>query len=203
MFVPVISAATQARREGYFRLDCKIAAQRTHAMAEGTPFLLPVVIDGKRDGDALVPAEFWAVQWTRLSGDLSPAQFADCVKGLLETSETSAPELSRPVNRREENSAPLRARRLLTISAFVLAAAAVGTTGSQLLRHRFVGDRPSPGVNNGTPTAPAVSPAKELVARSAALHDQRQNALRWDLELAEQLCKQAVGLDPNDGEVRA
>ena len=29
LFVPVISAATQARREGYFRLEWKLAAQRT------------------------------------------------------------------------------------------------------------------------------------------------------------------------------
>src|SRR4051812_49801028 len=55
LFVPVISANTQARREGYFRIEWKLAAQRTHALADGTPFLLPVVIDGTRDTDALVP----------------------------------------------------------------------------------------------------------------------------------------------------
>ena len=66
LFVPVISAATQARREGYFRIEWKLAAQRTQAMADGTPFLLPVVIDATRDADALVPEEFRAVQWTRL-----------------------------------------------------------------------------------------------------------------------------------------
>jgi hypothetical protein len=68
LFVPVISAATQARREGYFRLEWKLAAQRTHTMADGTPFLLPVVIDATKDGEALVPEEFRAVQWTRLPG---------------------------------------------------------------------------------------------------------------------------------------
>ena len=66
LFVPVISANTQARREGYFRIEWKLAAQRTQAMADGTPFLLPLVIDDTRDGDALVPEEFRAVQWTRL-----------------------------------------------------------------------------------------------------------------------------------------
>jgi hypothetical protein len=34
LFVPVISANTQARREGYFRLEWKLAAQRTHMMSE-------------------------------------------------------------------------------------------------------------------------------------------------------------------------
>ena len=45
LFLPVISAATQARREGYFRIEWKLAAQRTHAMADGTPFVLPVVME--------------------------------------------------------------------------------------------------------------------------------------------------------------
>src|SRR5436189_4626999 len=66
LFLPVISANTQARREGYFRIEWKLAAQRTHAFADGTPFLLPIVIDGTRDEVALVPEEFRAVQWTRL-----------------------------------------------------------------------------------------------------------------------------------------
>lgn len=34
LFVPVVSANTQARLEGYFRLEWKLAAQRTHTMAD-------------------------------------------------------------------------------------------------------------------------------------------------------------------------
>ena len=67
LFMPIISVNTQARLEGYFRLEWKLAAQRTHAMAEEKAFLLPVVIDATRDAEAKVPAEFKAVQWTRLS----------------------------------------------------------------------------------------------------------------------------------------
>src|SRR4051794_37803474 len=66
LFVPVISANTQARLEGYFRLEWKLAAQRTHTMADAKPFLVPVCIDDTRDNDAHVPEEFRAVQWTRL-----------------------------------------------------------------------------------------------------------------------------------------
>ena len=84
LFVPVISAATQARREGYFRLEWKRAAQRTHTMADHTPFLLPVVIDETRDTDALVPEEFRAVQWTRLPGGETSASFSERVKTLLD-----------------------------------------------------------------------------------------------------------------------
>ena len=44
LFVPVISAHTQSRGEGYFRLEWKLAVERTRLMAEGVPFLAPVVI---------------------------------------------------------------------------------------------------------------------------------------------------------------
>src|SRR5688572_11562206 len=74
LFVPVISASTQARPEGYFRLEWKLAAQRTHMISERTAFLLPVVIDATRDADADVPTEFRSVQWTKLpGGETSPA----------------------------------------------------------------------------------------------------------------------------------
>src|SRR5688572_19950930 len=68
LLIPIISAATQARTEGYFRLEWRLADQRTHLMAKGRPFLLPVVIDGTRDDDAQVPDSFTEVQWTRLPG---------------------------------------------------------------------------------------------------------------------------------------
>ncbi len=90
LFVPVISAATQARREGYFRVEWKLAAQRTHAMADGTPFILPIVIDGTKDAEALVPDEFRAVQWTRLPGGEEAEAFGARVKSLLGGSERSA-----------------------------------------------------------------------------------------------------------------
>ena len=48
LLIPIISAATQARTEGYFRLEWRLADQRTHLMAKGRPFLLPVVIDDTR-----------------------------------------------------------------------------------------------------------------------------------------------------------
>ena len=47
MFIPIISANTQSRLEGYFRLEWKLAVERTHLMADGKPFLVPVVIDAK------------------------------------------------------------------------------------------------------------------------------------------------------------
>src|SRR5476651_894301 len=73
LFIPVISAATQERLEGYFRLEWKLAANRSHTMAEEKTFLLPVVIDATRDAEGKVPTEFRAVQWTKLPGGETPA----------------------------------------------------------------------------------------------------------------------------------
>src|SRR5476649_2225213 len=84
LFVPLISANTQARLEGYFRLEWKLAAQRTHTMADEKTFLLPVVIDATRDADAKVPAEFKTVQWTKLPGGETPPRFCERVQRLLE-----------------------------------------------------------------------------------------------------------------------
>jgi TolB-like protein/tetratricopeptide (TPR) repeat protein len=89
LFLPVISANTQARLEGYFRLEWKIAAQRTHAMAEERSFLLPVVIDSTRDTDARVPVEFRAVQWTKLPAGEAAAGFIKRVQSLLRAPSTS------------------------------------------------------------------------------------------------------------------
>ena len=89
LFVPLISANTQARREGYFRLEWKLAAQRTHMMSERNAFVLPVVIDDTRDADGDVPGEFKAVQWTRLMGGETPPAFVTRVQKLL--GGTSAP----------------------------------------------------------------------------------------------------------------
>src|SRR3954451_21150638 len=83
LFVPRISANTEARLEGYFRLEWKLAAQRTHTMAEEKAFLLPILLDDTRDAEARVPAEFKAVQWTKLPGGEATPAFAARVKKLL------------------------------------------------------------------------------------------------------------------------
>ncbi len=84
LFMPVVSAHTQERGEGYFRREWKLAVERTGDMAAGIAFVLPVVIDLTTEADALVPEEFMRVQWTRLSGALPSAEFVAQVKRLLE-----------------------------------------------------------------------------------------------------------------------
>src|SRR6202047_5326050 len=40
LFIPIISANTQARPEGYFRLEWRLADQRTHLMGRSRAFLV-------------------------------------------------------------------------------------------------------------------------------------------------------------------
>ena len=124
LFVPVISANTQSRREGYFRLEWRIAAQRTHMMSEQIAFLLPVVIDATRDAEADVPAEFKAVQWTRLPGGEAPEKFCARVQKLLAVE--VAPASSRPST--NAGKMPALPRKQLSRSWFapaILGAAAI------------------------------------------------------------------------------
>jgi len=83
LFVPIISAHSQLRLEGYFRLEWRLADQRTHLMAQSRAFLLPVCIDDTSESAAEVPESFLAVQWVRLPGANSPAEFIDRLSALL------------------------------------------------------------------------------------------------------------------------
>ena len=83
LFVPVISANTQAREEGYFRREWNLAVQRTLDMADDKAFLLPVVIDATIDVNARVPEKFRDVQWTHLPAGEACETFAGRVHRLL------------------------------------------------------------------------------------------------------------------------
>jgi TolB-like protein/Tfp pilus assembly protein PilF len=83
LFIPVISANTQARLEGYFRREWKLAVARTLDMADDKAFLIPVVIDGTHDQDAHVPDKFRELQWTSLPGGEAPTNFLERLQRLL------------------------------------------------------------------------------------------------------------------------
>jgi TolB-like protein len=67
-FMPLISKATEARREGYFRREWRQAAERTLDMSDDVMFLLPLNIDDISAYGARVPERFTQVQWTRCPG---------------------------------------------------------------------------------------------------------------------------------------
>jgi TIR domain/SIR2-like domain len=75
-FIPVVSAATQRRLEGYFRREWSYAMDRVRNMADGALFILPVSIDATGAAEALVPDKFKALHFTQLPGGHVPADFA-------------------------------------------------------------------------------------------------------------------------------
>jgi TolB-like protein/tetratricopeptide (TPR) repeat protein len=103
LFLPVISRNTHDRVEGYFRLEWKLAVDRSHLMAADQAFLLPVVIDDTRDDDERVPERFREVQWTRLPGGVTPEAFVERVRRLL------AGELSQEPHRTQSAAARVSA----------------------------------------------------------------------------------------------
>ena len=83
LFLPVVSANTEARLEGYFRLEWKLAEDRSHLMAKGKAFIVPLAIDGINERDAHVPDSFLAVQWMRNENGAGPTAWVKQVQSLL------------------------------------------------------------------------------------------------------------------------
>ena len=120
-FMPIISARTEARHEGYFRREWRLAVERSMDMADDHLFLLPVVIDDTDQASARVPERFLSVQWLRvpdgrptpaleilsrriLSGDTSPEAPAGgkTPRRAKATANRPAPPHSYPAFPREE-----------------------------------------------------------------------------------------------------
>jgi len=67
-FMPLVSVNTEARLEGYFRREWRLAVERTLDMADDHLFLLPIVIDDTDQAHARVPEKFLTVQWLKVPG---------------------------------------------------------------------------------------------------------------------------------------
>jgi len=91
LFMPVISANTAARHEGYFRLEWDLADQRTHMIARNRAFIVPVCVDATPGTSADTPESFQRVQWTRLPGGETPGTFVERVRRLLSPETSPAP----------------------------------------------------------------------------------------------------------------
>ncbi|HEV2285754.1 MAG TPA: TIR domain-containing protein, partial [Steroidobacteraceae bacterium] len=83
LFIPVVSASTERRDEGYFRREWALAVDRTRDMAHKRTFLVPVVIDGTSADHASVPEKFHELQWTSLPDGETPAAFVERIRLLL------------------------------------------------------------------------------------------------------------------------
>jgi TolB-like protein/Flp pilus assembly protein TadD len=91
LFIPVISANTASRHEGYFRLEWDLADQRTHMIARSRVFVVPVCLDATTQLAADVPESFQRAQWTRLPGGVTPAAFVERVRRLLSAEQSQGP----------------------------------------------------------------------------------------------------------------
>jgi adenylate cyclase len=96
LFIPIISANTVSRHEGYFRLEWDLADQRSHMIARNRAFIVPVCLDATPDAGADVPESFLRVQWTRLSDKTALPAFVGRVLGLLSEAPQAAASLVPP-----------------------------------------------------------------------------------------------------------
>lgn len=201
LFVPVVSANTQSRREGYFRLEWKLADDRTHLMAKGTPFVVPVCVDDTKDWDALVPDSFMSVQWTWLPDGETPGRFVERIGQLLAGGSTP------PQSGRRPSSVPAGPVRMKPRRWLAAGLGGVGLLGGLLLAVRFVprtaevavamkkpgAAAPTPAAV--TPAAVAVSGGVQLAGRARALYD-KIGFGRDDLVLADDFAKRATDAEP-------
>ncbi len=130
LFMPIISAHSEARDEGYFRREWALAEGRTRDMSHKRAFLVPVVIDETSERDAAVPERFLDVQWTRLPDGREDAAFVARVKRLL-SAEVPAPSspVPPPGERVVQAVLSLATRRRWFVGAAAAAAVAVLLVG--------------------------------------------------------------------------
>jgi len=204
LFLPLISANTQAREEGYFRIEWELAAQRALGIASGVPFILPVVIDATREPEALVPDRFRAVQWTRLpGGEVTPEVKARLLKlwshrvGLAKH-QAAESALGRAPGAPDLPPPPRRAfPRVAIILALAGAALAAGVVA-------FLGSRGPVVVPETAPAATVVSvkrdwPRSPELKRAVALIDGIET-IPEDFRLAEEIATRWVEKNPADAE---
>lgn len=205
LFVPVISANTNARSEGYFRLEWKLAVDRSHLMADDEPFLLPVVIDGISDAGARVPDKFREVQWTRLTAGSSHAAFAARVEAILSPTQKGK---KGPKDPRGETLPPLV--KPSASSWLRHAWVPLGLALCALLALKFFW--PSEKLNGAKSLAvpaalaaatPRFSEARQLAERAFSMSVDSFDSTLDDFVTAEALMKRALALDSADGEILA
>ncbi|HEY2807416.1 MAG TPA: TIR domain-containing protein [Steroidobacteraceae bacterium] len=125
LFIPVISANSELRDEGYFRREWSLAVDRTRDMAHKRAFLVPVVIDDTPERGASVPDKFHELQWTRLPAGETPRAFVERVQGLLVPDLGSAPGRPASVPQPPAQSSGSPRRWLFVVGGVALLASAV------------------------------------------------------------------------------
>jgi len=169
LFMPLISANTASRHEGYFRLEWDLADQRTHMMARNRVFIVPVCLDATAEAGADVPESFQRVQWTHLPSGPTPPEFVARIKRLLSpgsaspaASSAAAALASSPIaSTAGRPVAPLR--RVLPVAVVVL----VLTALAYLLADKLRSSRLRTTAPSATSSEATTPPATAMAAASA------------------------------------
>lgn len=110
LFLPLISANTERRIEGFFRVEWDHALRRMRGISETVQFLVPVILDDTSAGFAKhVPDTFRAFQWTRLPTGVETKDFTELIADLIEArtgSRPVAPVGTGPVKSTAESEGP-------------------------------------------------------------------------------------------------
>jgi tetratricopeptide (TPR) repeat protein len=184
LFIPIISANTNARAEGYFRLEWKLAVERSRLLADDEPFILPVAIDEFPDAAARVPERFREVQWAHLGAKDTPESIATRVSKLLDGSPLAEASDRKALQGRHVNRRwPRYAWAVFGILV------ALGFAYRQL----WHSDRDAKPASTASSIAPA-SDAAQLARRALALTT-KLNFKTDDLATAADLARKATDLD--------
>jgi tetratricopeptide (TPR) repeat protein len=197
LFVPVISANTQSRAEGYFRLEWRLAVDRSHLMADDAPFLFPIVIGDVSEPAARVPDKFRERQWTRLDpGQSTDALVQRIVSVLAGDSRSRSPQASAPST--PPRAIASRVRPRVPVWAWVLGGIGVAVlVAFAAFRSRSPEDSTVAPAARTEAARPATA-ADKLVERATAILD--GSALsREQIDAANGLLEQAIALEPTNG----
>jgi len=193
LFMPVISAHTQERPEGFFRLEWHLAEQRTYSMAHDQPFLIPVIVDDTADAAARVPERFRERQWTRLPGGRTPRAFCERVKALMNG---PSAEPGRP--------ATVPALRPRSTRPWIIPAVASLAVLTTLISWIILGKRDNVvAIAPQGPVAAPLSEARDLVQRANAILGRPGEKDSEMLGAAEEFYSKALELDPSDADTWA
>ena len=184
LFMPVISSQSDQRGEGYFRLEWKLAVERTHLLAEGMPFLFPVVVDDTSESAASVPESFLKAQWTRLPGGEPTPQFVEQVKRLLQAPRKSAAG-ARPAVPLPAATPAAHPKTGFSLWAVALLGVAVLALGAFVLFRPAAKPEPAPGapagaVKTAEPAAPAISEKSLAVLPFSNMSEEKDSAFFTD-----------------------
>jgi TolB-like protein/tetratricopeptide (TPR) repeat protein len=163
LFVPIISGHTQERPEGYFRLEWKLAVDRSHLMAAEKAFLVPVVIDATKEPEALVPTQFREVQWTRIQAGEVPTGFVARIAVLLKQPVASHVGGAD----REVSRAPARHAHIVLTT--LSAALVVGLMIAMAIRGGALWRKSVPKVETSTASAPVAITQAAVSDKSVAV----------------------------------